>query len=120
VGGDVSVRAAGVLCVAPDGAFLLCQRARSRVWATPGGHVERGEKAWEAAIRELLEETRFSGELQNFRLLRRTSSYKLFVADTERFVPVLDHEHVAYGWFPPDRLPQHLHPRLLRMLALRP
>lgn len=39
---------------------LLLQRSRGRmasVWTYCGGHVEEGEHGWQAALRELLEET---------------------------------------------------------------
>lgn len=109
--------AAGVLLTGPRGRVLLCQRSDSGRWATPAGHLEPGEEPWQAAVRELVEETRFTGTLRDFRLLRRRGAFWLFGADVDReFRPVLDHEHLACAWAAPGRLPVPLHPGLVGAL----
>ncbi len=53
-------RAAASMAVFRDGQVLLVERGkgpRRGIWSLPGGHVEPGETAREAAVRELLEET---------------------------------------------------------------
>lgn len=52
-------------CVWKDGKVLLIQRAKppAGLWSLPGGHVETGETAIEAANRELLEETGVAANL---------------------------------------------------------
>ncbi|MEL7303310.1 MAG: NUDIX hydrolase [Pseudomonadota bacterium] len=53
-------RAAASLAVFKDREVLLVRRAKPPVaglWSLPGGHVEPGETAMAAAIRELAEET---------------------------------------------------------------
>ncbi len=108
---------AGVLLTSPRGRVLLCQRSDTGAWATPAGHLEPGEEPWQAAVRELVEETWFSGRLRDFRLLRRRRGYGgsfwLFGAGVDReFRPRLDHEHLACVWASPGRLPAPLHPGL--------
>lgn len=105
--------AAGVLLTGPRGRVLLCLRSDTRVWATPAGHLERGEVPWQAAVRELWEETRFTVTLRDFRLLRRRGRFWLYAADVDReFRPELDHEHLACAWASPGALPAPLHPGL--------
>lgn len=105
--------AAGVLLTSPRERVLLCLRSDTRVWATPAGHLEPGEAPWQAAVRELIEETRFGGTLWGFRLLRRRRGFYLFAASVDReFRPVLDREHLACAWASPGALPAPLHPGL--------
>ena len=54
------------IAVFRDGRVLIVERAKpplSGVWSLPGGHVEPGEPAAEAALRELAEETGVSAEV---------------------------------------------------------
>ena len=49
-----------------DGEILIARRAKSvaqNVWSLPGGHIEPGETAREAARRELHEETAITAEI---------------------------------------------------------
>lgn len=111
------MKSAGVLLISPRRRVLLCLRSDTRVWATPAGHIERGEEPWQAAVRELHEETGFVGELSNFRPVRRIGRFALFAAETQEFRPKLDHEHLKAGWFRLDDLPQPLHRRLRTVLG---
>lgn len=59
-------RAAASAVVFRDGEVLLVERGKppmSGVWSLPGGHIEPGETAREAACRELAEETGITAEL---------------------------------------------------------
>ena len=49
-----------ILVVRSDGAILLLRRKGEigrNTWGLPGGKIEEGEKSWDAAMRELREET---------------------------------------------------------------
>jgi 8-oxo-dGTP diphosphatase len=57
----------GVL-IEEDGRYLLVKRAAepdAGLWSIPGGLIEVGEKAADAAVREALEETGLSVEVMN-------------------------------------------------------
>jgi 8-oxo-dGTP diphosphatase len=59
------VPAVGVVCHDGDGRVLLIRRGnppRAGEWSLPGGRVEWGERAVDAALRELHEETGLEGE----------------------------------------------------------
>ena len=59
-------RAAASAVVLRDGAVLLVERGKpplSGVWSLPGGHIEPGETARDAARREVTEETGVTSEL---------------------------------------------------------
>ena len=44
------------------GGLLLCRKKGRDTWETPGGHIEAGETPFEAAKRELQEETGLTAE----------------------------------------------------------
>jgi 8-oxo-dGTP diphosphatase len=59
------VPAAGVVCLRGDQVLLIRRGTppRQGEWSLPGGRIERGERASEAALRELREETGVEAEL---------------------------------------------------------
>lgn len=60
-------RPAASMAIFRDGEVLLVERGkgpRRGVWSLPGGHIEPGETAREAARREVLEETGLEVEVQ--------------------------------------------------------
>jgi len=63
-GNAIEVIARGV-CVM-DGHILLCHGKKSRLTYLPGGHVEFGETARQALIREMLEESGRKAEAGRF------------------------------------------------------
>lgn len=59
-------RCAASSLIVRDDRVLLVQRAKGTftgIWSPPGGHIEPGEKAADAALRELREETGIAAEL---------------------------------------------------------
>lgn len=115
--------AAGILLVAPSGKALLLHRTDGQGWAFPGGGIEDGETAEQAARRELKEETGldYGGELTVWtRRAKNGVDFTTFLGSLagvtdaqtpEEFSPKLNEEHDAFAWQEPDaaldQLPLH-------------
>ena len=96
--------------------FLLVKRSKenssSGQWAFPGGKIEEGETAYDAALRELEEETGLSGEI-----IRQGNSYigegelgywRIYPVHVEASGTVeLDHEHSEFKWLNLEELQRH-------------
>lgn len=57
---SVTPKVGAIAVLLHEGKFLLVQRGKDPgrgLWGFPGGHVEAGEAAMDAAVRELMEET---------------------------------------------------------------
>ena len=108
-------RAAGVMCIGPDGQVLLMRRTDGEGWAFPGGGMEGEESAEEAARRELFEETgvQHEGKLEFWtRRIKDGVDFTTHLAHVdEKFAPTLNHEHDMFTWaertFAMDQLPLH-------------
>ncbi len=101
-----------------QGKFVfLIQRSDDGTWCQPGGTIEPGELAIDAARREVLEETGY----QYDGLLTPRSvygDYLTYRADVpEQFEAKLNDESLAAGWFHIDDLPKPLHQPFAEMLA---
>ncbi|MGG5195336.1 NUDIX domain-containing protein [Citrobacter sp. S5] len=97
-------------------AFLI-QRSDDGTWCPPGGTVEPGELAIDAARREVLEEVgyQYDGPLTPHSVY---GDYLTFRAEVpERFEAKLNDESLAAGWFHIDDLPKPLHQPFAEMLA---
>lgn len=117
----------GVRVLAVDGErALLVRHGYVEGWHLPGGAVEPGETAEEAAIRELLEETGVAavGPLRLIGLhfnpaFGGRDHVALFRA--ERFeigpAPSANREIVESGWFPAAELPEGATPATRRRIA---
>ncbi|WP_170426967.1 NUDIX hydrolase [Ruegeria arenilitoris] len=112
---------------------LLVQRSKqpdAGLWGFPGGHVEWGETALQAAQRELLEETAVIAEplhyLDNLDLLRRDESgetlvHYLLVGVACRYqsgTPVAGDDALDARWFPLDQIRQGNLPMSNRVIDL--
>ena len=120
--------AAGVLiAAAPTGRVLLALRSahvRSPgTWGAPGGGIDRGETAEEAAAREVWEEAGIDVDPDDLELLHQQTKkggglYTTFLLVIDRELrPRLNDESDAYGWFHPTKkdLPRPLHPGARRL-----
>lgn len=101
-----------------QGKFVfLIQRSDDGTWCAPGGKVEPGELAIDAARREVLEEVgyQYDGPLTPHSVY---GDYLTFRAEVpERFEAKLNDESLAAGWFHIDDLPKPLHQPFAEMLA---
>ncbi|MFX2588775.1 NUDIX domain-containing protein [Enterobacter roggenkampii] len=101
-----------------QGKFVfLIQRSDDGTWCQPGGTVEPGELAIDAARREVLEEVgyQYDGPLTPHSVY---GDYLTFRAEVpERFEAKLNDESLAAGWFHIDDLPKPLHQPFAEMLA---
>lgn len=101
-----------------QGKFVfLIQRSDDGTWCQPGGTVEPGELAIDAARREVLEEVgyQYDGPLTPHSVY---GDYLTFRAEVpERFEVKLNDESLAAGWFHIDDLPKPLHQPFAEMLA---
>ncbi|HDL7021900.1 TPA: NUDIX domain-containing protein [Yersinia enterocolitica] len=96
---------------------FLIQRSDDGTWCPPGGKVEPGELAVDAARREVFEEVGY----QYDGLLTPHSVYgdylTLRAEVTDQFEAKLNDESLAAGWFHIDDLPKPLHQPFAEMLG---
>jgi len=111
--------------------FLLLHRAPDTVhagqWRMVGGKIEQGEAAWEAALREVEEETGHAPT--RFWTLPSVNAFYEWQEDRVNLAPafaaalpddpVLDDEHDDFGWWPVQEAARRLawpeQQRLLRV-----
>lgn len=101
-----------------QGKFVfLIQRSDDGTWCQPGGTIEPGELAIDAARREVLEETgyQYDGPLTPHSVYGDYMTYRADVP--EQFEATLNDESLAAGWFHIDDLPKPLHQPFAEMLV---
>ena len=111
---------AGILYYCYD-EVLLCLGENSGIWNVPKGHIMIGEEPLEGAIREFTEETQIV--LNGIPELAKTYDkdngglFYLFVLRGRRkFIPRLDHEHIDWGYFDVNNLPDPLDDKIKEII----
>ncbi|MCX7898518.1 MAG: NUDIX domain-containing protein [Methylocystis sp.] len=118
----MSIVAAGVLFVDPQGRVLLLKRADSGEWACPGGGIEPSETPAQAALRECDEEmgegrhpfepsAAIDGPIAVTNIPDGSGQFATFLCRAgSAFVPALNDEHTDAAWVPPEDAPEPVHP----------
>jgi 8-oxo-dGTP diphosphatase len=101
--------------------LLLTKRSDTGRWSLPAGIVEPSEQPAAAVLRELLEETRITAEVERLVLLTTDPDVIYPNGDTCQFVSMCfrcryfsgeaqvgDEESTEVAWFPADELPDEL------------
>ena len=98
--------------------ILLCLRTNDGEWSIPKGHVHVNETPVKGAVRELAEETKIyipESELELVSFGMRTKSngtpgllYLYRHEGKGQYIPTLDHEHEAWGYFTIGNYPEPL------------
>jgi 8-oxo-dGTP diphosphatase len=101
--------------------LLLTKRSDTGRWSLPAGIVEPFEQPATAALRELLEETRITAQVERLALLTTDPDVVYPNGDTCQFVSMCfrcryvageaqvgDEESTEVAWFPADELPADL------------
>lgn len=117
------IQAAGILFQAKDGRVLLVRRSaegdHAGEWSLPGGKLEDGETAEDAAAREAREELGINpAEIDGVGPMRLMARSRDEAVDWTTFrvsvlVPfdvTLNDEHDLADWVPLDSLPEPMHP----------
>lgn len=116
--------AAGILYRSGDSVLLLLRSANAGDfplhWGFPGGGIEEGETAEQAALRESQEEIG-QAPTDPLCVIDYDDGFTTFGLNVaEPFAPVLNPEHLGYVWAPLAALPQPLHPGVAATLARLP
>ncbi len=122
---------ATVLVLDEKDRLLMIRRSDSGAWGLPGGAMELGESAEEAARRELREETGlsagrielfgvFSGPELYYRYPNGDEVYNVSIAylahAADGAVCLLDGEHTEFAYFPLGELPANVSPPIRPIL----
>lgn len=116
--------AAGVCITTPEGLALFLKRGpnsdHAGEWAFPGGGIENGETAEQAARRETFEEAGFTPEEGLAAIDQQENEQVHFTTFhqgvDEPFEPQLNPEHTEFVWSHLSHPPQPLHPGVAKTL----
>lgn len=108
-----------LICSQDTNRFLLVQKSHGKhagTWGLVGGTNLVGENPWQGLQREMEE------EIGSLPYIKKTLPLEKFVSNDsifnfhtyfcvveKEFIPVLSHEHDAWGWFDLSRLPKPVH-----------
>lgn len=98
-----------------DGKFLLCRGRGDKNWFFPGGHIEEGESATEALMREIQEElgeesevVRFLGASENKFRYSGVATHEINLVFEVRLLGDSDYmskeDHLEFAWLTGDEL----------------
>jgi len=97
---------AGVIVIRPASGRLLVMQKDNGKWDLPKGHVEEGEKIYDAANRECWEETGLEVEVHPYTCITVPSksllTFYLGYHYGEEDDVNLSHEHIYYDWIRPS------------------
>ena len=122
----VKSRAAGIAYVDPDGRALFLKRSgegdAAGTWCFPGGGIEAGETAEDAAVRESHEECGANPygarSLLAHTPMQGGGHYTTFAQPVKHaFTPRLNGEHTEHVWAPLGQPPEPLHPGVRQALS---
>lgn len=115
----MAIFASGILFRQNRKIFLL-KRSDDGTWCIPGGKIEPGETAEQAARREFTEEAGLRFE-ENITPLSVYDGFVTYLADNvEQFDAEINDESTDSGWFPVDDLPEPLHPPFAESIRQQP
>ena len=96
----------------------------SNTWGLSGGRVENDETVMDCLVREIQEETGYTGKIirtipvELFESADGHFEYHTFVClIAKEFIPILSSEHKGYCWSSIDCFPKPLHPGLWNSIS---
>lgn len=90
--------------------LLLCRRTKDGKWNLPGGELNDGESPWDAAVREVREETSLKVQAKRlagvYRVPKESDLVFTFICAQEEGIAHPGDAVEEVGWFPLSALPK--------------